>query len=144
MTQGTKEQFMREITSPQTPIILKNQRHLTYDESAMLFSELEKHGFHLVSIDFQIVPDYEMFLINQLNQGFSFPDYFGQNWNAVDECLGDLSWLSAKGYCCLLINAQKLQILDQRVFELFLDVFQCAGEIWRKDGIPFKLLIFNS
>lgn len=26
---------------------------------------------------------------------FQFPDYFGFNWDAFDECINDLSWISA-------------------------------------------------
>jgi hypothetical protein len=32
-------------------------------------------------------------LLECLSRGLRFPDYFGKNWNALDECLADLSWL---------------------------------------------------
>jgi RNAse (barnase) inhibitor barstar len=32
-------------------------------------------------------------LLNVLAQEFMFPDYFGENWDAFEECIRDLSWL---------------------------------------------------
>lgn len=32
-------------------------------------------------------------LLSLLAAKLRFPRYFGQNWDALDECLGDLSWL---------------------------------------------------
>jgi hypothetical protein len=36
----------------------------------------------------------EEMLLNALSVELHFPDYFGKNWNALDECVHDLSWLS--------------------------------------------------
>src|SRR5262245_6192975 len=32
-------------------------------------------------------------LLRELAQRLRFPEYFGANWDALDECIGDLSWL---------------------------------------------------
>ena len=37
-----------------------------------------------------------------------FPDYFGNNWNALDECLNDLSWLSATKFLIVITNSEKV------------------------------------
>src|ERR671914_60384 len=32
-------------------------------------------------------------LLDELCRGLRFPDYFGGNWDALDECIHDLSWI---------------------------------------------------
>lgn len=32
-------------------------------------------------------------LLDELHRRLNFPDYFGDNWDALDECIRDLSWL---------------------------------------------------
>ena len=47
-------------------------------------------------------------LMDGLAVGFSLPGYFGRNWDAVDECLRDLSWLPARGYVLVVTAAEGL------------------------------------
>lgn len=34
-------------------------------------------------------------LMEAISDALDFPDYFGRNWDALDECIRDLSWLPA-------------------------------------------------
>jgi len=32
-------------------------------------------------------------LFDEISAAFQFPCYFGENWDALDECLNDIDWL---------------------------------------------------
>src|SRR6188472_4467399 len=81
----------------------------------------------------------ERSIIAQIGKGFKFPDYFGQNWNAIDECITDLSWLPAQGYRCVLVGSKKLLQRDPRIHKLLLDTLNEAKEFWQKEGKQFVI-----
>src|SRR4051794_5039285 len=47
-------------------------------------------------------------LLSSMARALSFPDYFGENWDAFNECINDLSWLSVQGYVLLFKNGNDL------------------------------------
>jgi hypothetical protein len=69
-------------------------------------------------------------LFAECAQALEFPDYFGQNWDALEECLADLEWLSAKGYILLITDAEGLLPDDEEDYETFLEILRDAGEAW--------------
>lgn len=90
---------------------------------------------------------YQMF-----SQVFQLPDYFGKNFNALDECLTDLEWLSANGYLVVIKNAEHLLYNDtDDVLEGILLILNDAGEewatpvaqgdTWDREGIPFHTIL---
>jgi hypothetical protein len=64
-------------------------------------------------------------------EAFHFPDYFGYNWNAFDECMNDLDWIKAGRYILVLKNLDKLAISNQDIFILLRILKETAIE-WIK------------
>jgi RNAse (barnase) inhibitor barstar len=59
-------------------------------------------------------------LFDEFAAAWQFPCYFGENWDALEECLTDLEWLPASDYLLLVTNAahvlEKDTIEQRRVF----------------------------
>jgi hypothetical protein len=69
-------------------------------------------------------------LFAEFAQVLKFPDYFGHNWDALEECLADLEWLPAKGYVLLFTAAEKILPDEEEDYATFLEVMSDAGEAW--------------
>jgi len=71
-------------------------------------------------------------VFKELARALEFPDYFGHNWDALEECLSDLGWLPAKGYVVLITEAQSVIPGDEEEYETLLEILNNAGEAWSK------------
>ena len=69
-------------------------------------------------------------LFAEFARALKFPDYFGHNWDALEECLTDLEWLPAKGYILLITDAAHVLSNDEEEYETFLEILRDAGETW--------------
>jgi RNAse (barnase) inhibitor barstar len=47
-------------------------------------------------------------LFDEFAAALQFPAYFGENWDALDECLTDLSWLPAQRYLIAITTAPEV------------------------------------
>jgi RNAse (barnase) inhibitor barstar len=81
-------------------------------------------------------------LLRELAKAFAFPSHFGHNWDALIDCLSDLSWLPAKGYVIVLTSADAFKAADSRAHETLLEVAEDVSERWREydAAVVFKLL----
>lgn len=87
-------------------------------------------------------------LLREWARALDFPDYFGHNWDALEECLADLEWLPAKGYILLITDAAQVLPEDEEEYATLLEVLQDAGEAWgngqagmdRQRATPFHVL----
>jgi RNAse (barnase) inhibitor barstar len=71
-------------------------------------------------------------LFSEFARALAFPDYFGHNWDALEECLADLEWLPAKGYILLITDTQAVLPEDEEEYDTLLEVLDDAGEAWSK------------
>ena len=66
-----------------------------------------------------------------------FPDWFGGNYDALQDCLSDLSWMRAEGYLLLLEEAGSWREADGEGFGIVLEILEQAGNAWRLQHVPF-------
>ena len=64
-------------------------------------------------------------LFDELAAAWQFPPYFGENWNAVDECLDDMDWLPCDHYVMVITDAHLL-LKDEKAdaLRVFVDVLE--------------------
>ena len=80
-------------------------------------------------------------LLDVLSRLFKFPDYFGHNWDALDECLRDLGeWMPANGYVLQVHGAETFWRHDPLVAGTLVMVWLSAAESWSEDNVPFHLI----
>jgi RNAse (barnase) inhibitor barstar len=78
-------------------------------------------------------------LLDALSSALRFPDYFGDNWNALAECIRDLSWLPPGD---LVLIHKDLPLADNRAaLSIYLSILRNAVENWKTKG---SNLIFAS
>ena len=76
-------------------------------------------------------------LLHRTATALAFPAHFGGNWDALADCLGDLSWLpQAGGYALLFDHAGELRDASEQDFDTFCDVLENACAQWRDRGVP--------
>jgi len=96
-----------------------------------------ERGFSGIQVDLAGVQEKEA-LLAKIASAMKFPDYFGMNWDALDECLRDLSLLNPKGVLVVLENSQDVWRQPALAGHLVESWLFCA-ESWAKDGVPFHL-----
>lgn len=69
-------------------------------------------------------------LLAELARAIAAPEWFGHNWDALADALGDLSWRPAPGYVLLLRGEQP----DEPALA---DILAATVEYWRAQGKPF-------
>jgi hypothetical protein len=73
-------------------------------------------------------------LLARLARALHFPGWFGGNWDALEDCLTDLSWLEGDGHVLLLEGASGLSRDD---FGILADVLSSSARFWAERRRPF-------
>lgn len=83
----------------------------------------------------------------EISASFQFPDYYGENWPATDECLCDLEWLNPSkifvvvdDFSCMFSEQEYIQkLLQDRVVKYFSTMI----EEWKERGVPVEVWLNN-
>jgi RNAse (barnase) inhibitor barstar len=72
---------------------------------------------------------------DEVAAALQFPYYFGENWDAFNDCVTDLEWLPANSYAVIITHAvHLLEKENGEALKHFVTVFQHAAKYWHKPG----------
>lgn len=107
---------------------------------AMLRTVAGGHAFRILDVDLAHCRD-KRSLLAVCQLAFSLPEWFGHNWDALADSLGDLSWLPAQGYLVVLQHSQGLEAQAPETFATFIDILDEVRETWGTRGIPMQVVL---
>ncbi len=97
-------------------------------------------GLEFTRVDLSEVNSKSGFL-TEMARALEFPAYFGMNWDALYECLTDLSWKPASGYVLFLAAFHSLVRRAGPDLRPAIEVFHAVAEYWRPRGVPFFIIL---
>lgn len=71
-------------------------------------------------------------LLERVARALEFPAWFGGNWDALEDCLTDLSWRDAAGHVLLIQGAE---VSDE--CGILVDILGSAAAFWAERKRPF-------
>lgn len=89
-------------------------------------------------------------ILDEFSAVYQFPEYFGYNWDALDECINDLDWINARAFVLILMNFDiMLAEYDSGDVDILVKVLKNACLNWKEgseDGFqkrntPFHVVI---
>jgi hypothetical protein len=100
-------------------------------------------GFTWLDMPLAAVTNKQQFLALCKKQ-MKLPAHFGDNWDALSDCLRDFEWLNAKGYMLHLTNGDKFAKREPDEYQTALDVLAEAAAFWKSKGTPFVVLVHGA
>ena len=90
-------------------------------------------------------------LHNEVAAALQFPGYYGENWDAMNECLNDLEWLPGSWYLLHLCRPEAVLADDDDDFRIFMSILLNASRTWANPSLkgfsserpskPFNIIV---
>jgi hypothetical protein len=77
-------------------------------------------------------------LLDNMASALGFPAWFGRNWDALEDCLTDLSWREAPGHVLLIESPRPGDDLG-----VLVDILRSSAQFWAGRGKPFFALLVD-
>lgn len=79
-------------------------------------------------------------LLDALAEALGFPAWFGRNWDALADCLGDLSWRPAPGYLLVFEHARQFHAHSPATWDTAAEILAQASAQWQLRDTAFWVL----
>jgi hypothetical protein len=103
---------------------------------------LNQKGIQIFYLDGREVCDKRSFL-HKIATVMKFPNYFGQNWDALDECITDLDWCPAERYVLIYDQPDVFLKAAPAEWEIAYDILRSAATYWQATDTPMDILFIG-
>ncbi|GGR50269.1 hypothetical protein J2S40_000087 [Nocardioides luteus] len=100
------------------------------DRDAAIGQFLGRSGLSFFAVIDAATFETEYEILDALNSAFRLPAYFGWNWDALYDCLGDLDWVVADRYLLFIENSDRLDIQGSPDHSKFFEVLRDVVKAW--------------
>jgi RNAse (barnase) inhibitor barstar len=109
-------------------------------DAAALDAAAERAGLTRWMVDLAGVRTKEA-LLATLAERLEFPEWFGANWDALNDVLAERAWEQSKGVVLALEHCGELAHADPEAFETALEVLDSVAESCYDEDIPFWVFV---
>lgn len=113
---------------------------LPHGARATLQTAAEILAFSFSRVDLKACGD-KGTLLRRIAAALAFPDWFGHNWDALADCLADLSWLQGRDHVVLIENVQDMHRIARDDLEIALQIFDEAAQLQHDQGITLWVFV---
>lgn len=113
--------------------------YLAPKDSRRLLDAARKAGLKLLRVDLKGVRD-KQGLLAAVAAALDFPEWFGENWDAFEECLTDLPADSVRGFVLLLDHCAEFVEHSRSDFSAAMEIFESVAEFWAEHDKAFWTL----
>jgi hypothetical protein len=78
-------------------------------------------------------------LLEALDDGLELPDYFGFNWDALDECVRDFDWIESRR---IVLRHADLPAIPSDELRIYLEILADAVKSWGSDDQHSLTVVF--
>ena len=97
-------------------------------------------GLEYLHVDLKKVTD-KAALLKKVAQALRFPEYFGMNWDALGDCLMDMSWKPAAGYVLLFSNFKVFAKNNPEDMKIIGNIFDLSVNYWKQKEVSFYIIL---
>jgi RNAse (barnase) inhibitor barstar len=120
---------------------LENAGVLEYHGTAdALVEAAAAAGLACLSVDLARVSS-KRSLLAAFADGLRLPEHFGENWDALADCLEDSDWLDKSGAVVRIVHSAAYRKSHPHDWETAEEILAEAAEFWRERRVPFWVLV---
>ena len=110
------------------------------EDAAALDAAAERAGLARWTVDLAGIRTKEG-LLARFAERLGFPEWFGGNWDALNDVLAEQAWEQPRGIVLTLEHCGDLARADPEAFETALEVLDSVAESCYDEDIPFWVLV---